>query len=74
MSKLLEQIAKGINETLDEVDALRYEVMRLRDVEEKYLALLHSSVDHNANMLGGLLQLGLKMAQDKDGGLHEQPA
>ncbi len=36
------------------------------DLQEKYQKLLDASYAHSQEMLGGILTLGLKMAEDKD--------
>jgi len=58
--------ARDILAMQDRIDWLEFEVARLSEYERKYHEAVHDSIAHNQQMLGGLFQLGMKLAAEKD--------
>lgn len=65
MSNFATKLAHSILELEDEIARLRHENARLQGYKQRYDELLDSTTEHSANMSFGLLQLGLKMYEQK---------
>ncbi len=65
MSYSVVKLAREIIEMQQEIDHLQGEVEVLREYEQKYQDLLHGSIRHNKTMIGGLLELAMKHAGEK---------
>jgi hypothetical protein len=59
------KFARAIIELDERVQELEWENAELRRYRDDYNRLLNESVSHNRVIVGGLLSVGLKMAEDK---------
>ena len=57
------KFAREIIELTDRIEALEWENAELRRYRDDYNRLLNESVAHNRDIVGGLLSVGLKMAE-----------
>ncbi len=60
------KLAREVLDMQNEIEHLRYRLARAEEFEAKYNALLSESITHSDQMMFGMLNLGLKMAQDQE--------